>query len=1021
MMHRPLAFAVFALSGASVFAAVTAEPTKEQSEFFENKIRPILKENCYKCHSVQEGKSKGDLTLDTKAGTLKGGENGAIIVPGDPTKSPLVAAVTYLDKDLQMPPKGEKLTDQQIADLTTWVKMGAPDPRKDEANIAAKLTGLTEKARSHWSFQPVTKPIPPQVHSNRSWPHTTIDQFILAKLEEKGMIPAGDASKETLLRRACYDLTGLPPSPQEVQAFVADTSPQAFAKVVDRLLASPAYGERWGRFWLDSARYSDTIGGDKNQARRTDYRYAYAWTYRDWVIKAFNDDMPYNQFVMQQLAADKIPNNPVQNLAALGFITVGERFANVNDIINDRIDTVTKGFLGLTVACARCHDHKFDPIPTKDYYALHGVFASTIEPEDKPIIGLPSQAQLADFEQQANKIETANRDLYYKFVDHLQTEFFTNIEGYLEATRLGGNYRKKGGGGEAEKARIALLQKYNLDRELIPMFARHMQGQEGGYKTKGADKSEKGAGRRNNEAERENENAIFGPFRQFADLSASDFTQKAPAIVAGMTGPVTSASATVNPIVANAFKGTSPTSLTDVEAIYKKLFASLEPERKAFLAANAGAMNGQVSGFEPALEQIFQNPIDIMPASQLTTDTLRDFSKRLGNKLNGQTRFEFAQLNELELTHPGAPARAMLVADSPTPKNSPVFIRGEAQSRGDIVPRHFLEILSPNRKPVAFTQGSGRLELAEDIASRNNPLTARVIVNRVWMHHFGEGFVHTLDDLGTQSEPPSHPELLDYLSSFLMDQGWSLKKLHKAIMLSHVYQESSDTNKKFEQIDPANRLLWRANIRRLDFEALRDSLLVMSGKLDRTVGGKPVNLTDEPYSYRRSVYGYIDRGNLPELMQQFDFSDPDMPNSRRASTTVPQQALFLMNSPMSVDVARRIVARQEVAGASDPISAVCGIYRIIFQRNPTPQEIQMAVVFVQKEQIKQPSTSPAEDKGNVDSKTGIRLARKGAGGKRYEGTQAIKNQGDYVPRVPLTAWETFAQALLFTNEASYVN
>jgi hypothetical protein len=290
------------------------------------------------------------------------------------------------------------------------------------------------------------------------------------------------------------------------------------------------------------------------------------------------------------------------------------------------------------------------------------------------------------------------------------------------------------------------------------------------------------------------------------------------------------------------------------------------------------------------------------------------------------------------------------------------------------------------------------------------------------MHHFGEGFVHTLDDLGTQSEPPSHPELLDYLSSFLMDQGWSLKKLHKAIMLSHVYQESSDTNKKFEQIDPANRLLWRANIRRLDFEALRDSLLVMSGKLDHTVGGKPVNLTDEPYSYRRSAYGYIDRGNLPELMQQFDFSDPDMPNSRRASTTVPQQALFLMNSPMSVDVARRIVARPEVAGASDPISAVCGIYRIVFQRNPTPREIQMAVEFVGKEQIKQPSKSPAEDKGQ-EGKPGARLAGKKAngGGKRYEGTQAIKNEGEYVPRVPLTAWETFAQALLFTNEASYVN
>jgi hypothetical protein len=423
-----------------------------------------------------------------------------------------------------------------------------------------------------------------------------------------------------------------------------------------------------------------------------------------------------------------------------------------------------------------------------------------------------------------------------------------------------------------------------------------------------------------------------------------------------------------------------------------------------------------VSGFEPALAEIFQMPFDVMPASQLSVQTLRDFAGRLGNKLGGQTRFEFAKLNELEMTHPGAPARAMLVADAAQAKNSPVFIRGQQDVRGDVVPRHFLEILSPDRKPVAFKEGSGRLELAEDIASKNNPLTARVIVNRVWMHHFGEGFVRTLDDLGTQSETPSHRELLDYLSSYFMEQGWSLKKLHKAIMLSHVYQESSQTNPKFETIDPDNRLLWRANIRRLDFEALRDSLLVMSNKLDKTVGGKPVNLTDEPYSYRRSVYGYIDRGNLPELMQQFDFSDPDMPNSKRASTTVPQQALFLMNSPMSVDVARHIVARPEVAGASDDLARVIGLYRIVFQRNPQPIEIQMAMQFVTKEARNQPQQSPAEQKG----KDKARLAKR-QGGKRYEGTAAIQNTGDYVERKPLTPWETYAQALLFSNEASYVN
>jgi hypothetical protein len=992
MQHRPLILTALLLAGVPAFGAATAEPTKEQTDFFENKIRPILKENCYKCHSVEEGKAKGGLTMDTKTGLLKGGENGAIVVPGDVEKSPMIVAVNYLDKDLQMPPKGEKLAQQQIDDLTAWVKMGAPDPRKDDAKISSKLSGLTEKARQHWSYLPVVKTAPPAV-KNRAWPRTVIDQFILAKMEEKGMFPMPDASKEALLRRASYDLTGLPPTPQEVQAFVADTSAQAFAKVVDRLLASPAYGERQGRHWLDTARYSDTTGGDKNQNRRDDYRYAYAWTYRDWVIKSFNDDLPYNQFILQQLAADKLPNNPQPNLAALGFLTVGERFKNVNDIINDRIDVVTKGFLGLTVSCARCHDHMFDPIPTKDYYALHGIFASTIEPQDKPVIAIPSQTQLADYEQQVAVIEQDNRAQYYKFVGRLQEDFFNKVDGYLLAGRLLAGGRKNGNA-EQEKERIALLNKYNIDRELLQIMVRNIRG---------------------------NDDTIFAPFRRFAELSDTEFAAKAPAIVAEIAAGRTGRRGAINPLVVAAFRDAQPQSLEDVAGTYKKLFTSLGAQRKAFLEANAKALQAPVSGFAPEIVALLQNPMDIMPASQVTMQSLREFTSKLGNKLNAQARFDFAKLNELELTHPGAPARAMLVADAARAKDSAVFIRGQADVRGDIVPRHFLEILSPNRKPEPFKEGSGRLELAQDIASKANPLTARVIVNRVWMHHFGEGFVRTPDDLGVQSEAPSHAELLDYLASYFMEQGWSLKKLHKAIMLSRVYQESSNTNAKFEQIDPENRLLWRANVRRLDFESLRDSLLVMSGKLDRTVGGKPVNLTDEPYSYRRSVYGYIDRGNLPELMQQFDFSDPDMPNSKRTSTTVPQQALFLMNSAMSVDVARRIAARPEVAGAADGLARVIGLYNVVLQRNPKPIEIQLAMQFVATEMKSQPDQSPAEQKGKANAKLAGQRAAGQKNGKRYDGMKSIQNDGDYIERKPLTAWETYAQTLLLSNEASYVN
>jgi mono/diheme cytochrome c family protein len=990
MMHRSLslAFAVSTVLGASAFAA---EPTKEQTEFFENKIRPIFKQNCYKCHSVEENKAKGGLTMDTKAGLLKGGENGPIVVPGDVDKSQILVAVNYLDPDLQMPPKGEKLTNEQIADLTKWVKMGAPDPRKDDAKKVSKLSGLTESARMHWAYQPVTNPTPPTV-KDTTWPKTAIDQFILAKLEANNMTPAPDATKEALLRRATYDLHGLPPSPQEIKDFVSDNSPDAFSKVIDRLLASPAYGERWARHWLDTARYADTIGGDRNLVRTGDYRYPYAWTYRDWVIKSFNDDLPYDQFVVQQIAADKIKDNPEENLAALGFLTVGERFRNMNDIINDRIDVVSKGFLGLTVSCARCHDHMFDPIPTKDYYALHGVFASTMEPQEKPQIAVASPEQIADYNEKLGVLEKQNRDRYYEFFGGLQKEYFKKIDGYLVVMGMGGYGGKKGASAEEMKARIATQNKYKLERELLQTFSRKGGAADG--------------------------EVVFGPFRAFAALKPEEFEAKAPEILIDIADP--KRKRPFNSIIVAAFKDAKPKTIEDVAAIYKDVFASLEPQRQAYLEASAKATEGTPSGFEPDVVQILNHPWEILPASQVTTQALREFQSRLGNQLGGRSGFYFAKMNELEIQHPGAPARAMLVNDTMRPKDSPVFIRGEQQSKGDIVPRRTLEILSPERKPIPFKEGSGRLELAQSIASPTNPLTARVIVNRIWMHHFGEGFIRTPDDVGVQSEKPSHQELLDYLSSFFMEQGWSMKKLHKAIMLSRVYHESTQTNAKFAKMDPENRLLWRANIRRLDFEALRDSLLVFSNKLDKTVGGKPVNLTEEPYSYRRSVYGYIDRGNLPELMQNFDFSDPDMPNSKRASTIVPQQALFLMNSSMSVDVARRIVARPEVTDAADQDGQIAALYQVIFQRSPQARELQLAKQFVEVETANQPTVSPAEQK-NLTARIEAKRAKVKKGNGRYDSTEPIKNEGELVERKPLTPLETYAQALLFSNEASYVN
>jgi len=478
----------------------------------------------------------------------------------------------------------------------------------------------------------------------------------------------------------------------------------------------------------------------------------------------------------------------------------------------------------------------------------------------------------------------------------------------------------------------------------------------------------------------------------------------------------------VNPLIAGAIGSQVPSNPEDLAAVYQRVFASIDAKADAYLKASQLA-NGTdevvSSGFTPAELQLLNFPYDIKPVNVLTTDFLRKEADRFPLGLRNSRSWSFARINKLLLTNDGADARAMVVQDLPTPKNTAVFIRGQADTRGDVVPRRFLEVLSGGN-PKPFKIGSGRLELAEDIASKNNPLTARVIVNRVWMHHFGEGFVRTLDDLGTQSEKPSHQELLDYLAVYLMDHDWSLKKLHKLIMLSSVYQESSDTNKAYENIDPANRLLWRANVRRLDFESMRDSMLVISGKLDRTMGGQPVNITDEPYSFRRSIYGYVDRGNLPELMQSFDFSNPSMPNSKRTTTVVPQQALFLMNSPIAIEVARAVTARSDVKGFGTR-DRIYAIYRMVFQRAPSADEMAQGEKFVKKESGEDANVQAAAKAMTEKAEKKAQERAKRLGTMADNATGAIENSGDMVERKPLSAWETYTHALLLSNEAVYVN
>jgi mono/diheme cytochrome c family protein len=833
-MIRALTIAGLVLLACLARASAAAPPTLSPSDrtFFENKIRPLLAQNCYKCHSAQATKVKGDLYLDTREGLLHGGESGPAIVPGDPEKSLLIKAVRYVDPDLQMPPKGEKLTDAQIADLVAWVRKGAPDPRTAGDSKGPVTQTTKDKGRSHWAFQPLHRVSPPAV-KDPAWAENPVDAFIAARLEEAGMKPSPAADRHTLFRRVYFDLIGLPPTPEEAAAFLADTSADAFAKVVDELLARPQYGERWGRHWLDVARYSDTKGEVKRQ--RDTPLYPFAWTYRDYVIQSFNDDKPFNRFILEQLAADKLPlpkNSPA--LAGLGFITLGERFQNnENDIINDRIDVVTKGLLGLTVTCARCHDHKFDPIPTQDYYSLRGVFASCHEPKFLPLIG---------------DDPTRNPD-YASFYTQR-----TNLQHQLD--ELAPNFRKA----DPQKRRELVRQRVEL-----------------------------------------------------------------------------------------------------------------------------------------------QNRIDA-----------------------------------LELTHPGAPPRAQVLVDNEQPKDSPVFLRGEAENKGPVVPRRFLECLSgPNRKP--FTVGSGRLELANAIASQDNPLTARVLVNRVWQHHFEEGLVSTPDDFGAMGSPPTHPELLDYLAATFIAQGWSVKKLQRLVLLSRTYQQSSDNHPRSAQIDPFNHLLWRQNVRRLEFEPLRDSLLAIGGKLDTNMFGRPVPLAQpkgrnaraalilEPshlprdigYTTRRTIYGYIDRSDLPEVFNHFDFANPEMETGHRYLTTVPQQALYLMNSPLVVEQARNVVERPDVSSLATDEQKVRRLYELIYQRAPRPEELQLAQEFLADAATPEdasPTAVAAEPiqfgKGKPRVQEQMRAKRQAFQAARKAGVREIK---------PLTAWAEYAHALMMANEASFVN
>jgi len=892
---------LFGIAAFRVACAAEADPG--QAEFFETRVRPIFADHCYSCHSEKAEKLKGGLRLDTQEYLLKGGKSGPAIVPGEADASLLIKAVRYSDPKLKMPPKGKRLTPEQVADLESWVKMGAAVPAPEPASHNLR-DAPTARAR-HWAFQPLRKP-PIPVVIDKEWVQSPVDAFILAQLEARHLSPGRKADRRTLIRRVSYDLLGLPPTAQETEAFENDNSPDAYARLVERLLASPHYGERWGRYWLDVARYADTKGYLAGGEER---RYAFSYTYRDYVVRAYNEDKPYDQFIIEQLAADELPQGADKgSLAALGFLTLGRRFLNnQNDIIDDRIDVVSRGTLGLTVACARCHDHKFDPIPTRDYYSLHGIFASSHEPAELPLLGeLRDSLEYRDFLKQKEKIEGEMSEFKRKEIDKFKNDLRHKAGDYLLGVREAQTIHDK-------KAFDTFAGEHKLNPVVLQRWQTAL------------------------EEHGDNERSILGPWVEFAN--STNIAGDAPALLAKFdTQPG------YNSIVIRGLRAGAPNSLREAANIYTKLFKQADDDWKAAVSKATEEHKPAPKQLEdPASESLRQllygdhAPADVpeSEAESILAQPIRDGTAPLRNKIE-----------ELNWTHPGAPARAMALLDVPQPHNSHVLLRGNPGSPGEEVPRRFLEVLSNTARPV-FTNGSGRLELARAIASPENPLTARVYVNRVWMHHFGEGFVKTPGDFGVRTEEPLQHALLDFLAASFVEHGWSTKYLHRLILLSSAYQQASDSSPANLAADPENNLWSHMNRQRLDFESLRDTLLAISGKLDERVGGLPVDLETEPFSARRTIYGLIDRQNLPGMFRTFDFSNPDTSSQRRFSTTVPQQALFLMNSPFVIEQARALAACREIAEAKDHAQLIQALYRRVFQRAPIPSEIQLALQFLQ--------------------------------------------------------------------------
>ena len=869
----PLRFLVLALLCSTPVLANT--PTADDIAFFEKQIRPVLSEHCWSCHGPKM--QKAGLRLDSRAAMLKGGENGPAIDLKAPEASLLLSAIRH-EGDLKMPPKS-KLPAPVIDVIAAWIKRGTPWPEANEATAVPDW-------KKHWAFQPVADAKPP-IDAADQWSRTAIDRFILAKLREKKIEPSREADKRTLIRRVTFDLTGLPPTPEEIEAFLKDESAEDYERLLARLLDSPAYGEHIARMWLDVARYADT----KGYVFFEENNYPWAYTYRDYVVESFNKDLSFNRFVMEQLAADRMVGEDRRPLRALGYLTVGGRFMNnSHDVIDDRIDVVTRGLMGLTVSCARCHDHKFDPIPTKDYYALYGVFASCDEPTVQPLFEPPPKTDVYDkFAREMTARETKLRDYVKRKRDELSASQRKRAAEYLLAA-----HALKDVPGQDDF--MLLADGNDLNPKMIVRWRAFLN------RTKRA------------------KDPVFAAWHRFANLPVATFVKDAPGTAVDL--------AWANETVARKFEK-APLSMGEVATRFSEILADTQAKLDAsFLAGASGMLS--VDADIGAIIRDPDYPPNIVVGDYGDLDLLPDRPSQ------GEVQKLRKEVEQWRSTGAGAPPRAMAIVDSARPVTPRVFNRGNPYNLGPTVPRQFLECLS-EAKREPFSEGSGRLEMAKAIVDPKNPLTARVFVNRVWQQLFGRGIVTTPGDFGLRGDPPSHPELLDHLAFTFVADGWSVKKLIKRIALSATYRQLSN-GESGAKADPENVLLWRTNRRRLGFEPMRDSLLAVAGKLDRNVGGPSVQNFLASNATRRTLYAHLDRLNVPGVYRTFDFPAPDSTTAKRDQTTVPPQALFMMNHPFVAECAKNLLSRPDVAKAADSRQKLDRLYAIVYGREPSDRE-----------------------------------------------------------------------------------